>query len=160
GVARITSGTAKVTLTDDANGYVIADAVQFVPVADIVVDNGQVDYAETGPWTTGGMAGAGFNGDYRYASSGAGTSVATWTAGNLPSGMYRVEVTWVAGGSRATNAPFAILDGATVRRTARVDQQADPSDDHAHGVGWRSLGVVRINSGSGTVRLANDANGI
>ena len=66
---------------------------------------------------------------------------------------------WTTHSNRATNAPFAILDGATTcAQPASVNQQVAPADFSDAGVSWDSLGgSVRITSGTLVGGAPNDA---
>jgi hypothetical protein len=157
----ITSGTVKVVLSDNANGYVIADAM-YVKVAtgQVVVDNGQYGYAETGTgWTSFNDPNA-FNGNERYAAPGVGANTATWSVPDLAAGTYNVQVDWTAYANRATNATYQVFDGATLLGTVTVNQQVAPTGGSTvNGVTFQSLGHFAINSGTLRVVLTDNANG-
>jgi uncharacterized repeat protein (TIGR03803 family) len=157
----ITSGTVKVVLSDNANGYVIADAM-YVKVAtgQVVVDNGQYGYAETGTgWTSFNDPNA-FNGNERYVAPGTGANTATWSVPDLAAGTYNVQVDWTAYANRATNATYQIFDGATLLGTVTVNQQLTPTGGSTvNGVTFQSLGQFTISSGTLRVVLTDNANG-
>jgi uncharacterized repeat protein (TIGR03803 family) len=157
----ITSGTVKVVLSDNANGYVIADAM-YVKVAtgQVVVDNGQYGYAETGTgWTSFNDPNA-FNGNERYAAPGTGANTATWSVPDLAAGTYNVQADWTAYANRATNATYQIFDGATLLGTVTVNQQLTPTGGSTvNGVTFQSLGQFTISSGTLRVVLTDNANG-
>ncbi len=155
-------GRVVVALSDQAGGPVVADAVQLIelsPAAQIV-DNADPAYSEAGSgWATGTLAGA-YGDDYRYRPAGSGSRTADWRFdGLLPGRAYQVFVTWVPYAGRASNAPYSVLDGATVLATERVDQRVAPDDVTAAGVAWESLGVYVPDGRSLTVRLSDDADG-
>ena len=92
--------------------------------------------------------------------AGNGIDVATWTFSNLLPGYYGVAATWTANSNRATNAPFAILDGTTTRSTTLVNQQVAPADFTDVNVHWDTLGgSVLVTSGTLVVQLNDAANG-
>jgi subtilase family serine protease len=157
----ITSGTVKVVLSDNANGYVIADAM-YVKVAtgQVVVDNGQYGYAETGAgWTSFNDPNA-FNGNERYAAPGMGANTASWSVPDLAAGTYNVQVDWTAYANRATNATYQVFDGATLLGTVTVNQQVAPTGGSTvNGVTFQSLGHFTISSGTLRVVLTDNANG-
>lgn len=162
GLYPIAGGTLTVRLTDEANEYVIADAIRVERVGDLpqmwqapsVLDNGEPGFASSGVWPS---ATGGFDGSYQYNSAGSGGDWATWTFTGLPSGLYRVASAWVPFVNRATDAPFTILDGSTAFETVKIDQEQSPADFSADGVAWEILGgLYPISSGTLTVRL-NDA---
>ncbi|HSN74076.1 MAG TPA: hypothetical protein VL334_03165, partial [Anaerolineae bacterium] len=92
-----------VRLTDDANGYVIADAVRFQGSSGVrIIDNGAPGYSQSGfiPY------GAGYQGDEDYTAGDNTGDAATWLFDNLAPDSYRVSVTYVAQSNRATNSPY------------------------------------------------------
>ncbi len=107
----VDSGTLTVRLTDDANSYVIADAI-YVTTAELplAIDDGDSGYTDSA-WTPG--LGAGYEDDYHWMSSGVGSEQAEWTVLGLEPGTYEVYATWVEGYNRATDAPYEVLDGTT-----------------------------------------------
>ena len=158
----IANGSLTVTLTDHADGYVIADAIRALKrdqaPAQSICDDTDADYQETGPnWGNGSLGG--YDGGYRYHQKGTGADKARWTIAGLQPGCCEVFVTWKKHVNRAKDAPFTIFDGATPLGTVLVNQQEDPVDDQAAGVGWRSLGSFTINTGTLAIELSNDADG-
>ena len=92
--------------------YAINGATIFAVGAALpTVDNGDTSYHQTSGWRQGGLAG-GFQGDYRYADPGTGDRSARWDFSGLPGGLYQVLTTYVPSSNRASNAPYAILDGS------------------------------------------------
>jgi hypothetical protein len=167
GVFRTTTGTLRVVLGNNANGFVIADAARVAPTTapPTVVDNDDPTFSDAGPWTTvagrGGAAG-GVNNDYLYAPSLVSTNVsatATWTNAGLAPGAYDVQVTWTPDPNRASNAPYQIFDGNTLLATVQVNQQQAPSGPTVGGVPYQSLGTYSITTGTLRVVLSNNANG-
>jgi hypothetical protein len=156
----ITSGTVRVVLADNTDGYVVADAVRLVPIPTLVVsgptllDNGQPGYGESGSaWTD---YAAGYNGGLRFHAPGGGADTATWQATGLPAGYYTVQVTWNASSNHASNAPYAIYDGNTLLRTVIVNQQSAPSGTTLGGVVFQNLVSVHITSGTLRVVLSDN----
>jgi hypothetical protein len=145
-----------VRLTDDANSYVIADAV-YVTAAELplALDDGGSGYTDSG-WTLG--LGAGYRGDYRWMSSGDGSQQAEWTLLGLEAGAYEVYATWLEGYNRATDAPYEIVDGDVSEGTVRVNQRPAPNDLDWDGQSWESLGTFTVDNATLRVRLTNDAN--
>src|SRR6202022_1628134 len=93
----VTSGTLTVMLSNNANGYVLADAIRVAvatppppPTLPSIIDDGTAGYMQTGPnwqsWTQNG-----YGGELRYAPAGAGESAATWQLQGLTSGSYIVQ---------------------------------------------------------------------
>ncbi|MCA9074874.1 MAG: FG-GAP repeat protein [Planctomycetaceae bacterium] len=163
---RITGNTLKVELSNDANGYVMADAVRIerigeLPPPPVIVDDGDPGFAiESGSWGTGN---AGANGDNRNASIFGGTKVARWSFDNLTPGVYRVSTTWLPSAARATDAPFTLFDGFTPITTVDVNQQLAPSgspDLNDLGVPWQDLaGNFQVTGDKLFVKLTNIADG-
>ena len=128
--------------------------------AGMTIDDGSTGYAETGGgWSTGSVAG-GFQGDYRFHYSGAGSSTASWTATGLSPGSYKVQATWTAGANRASNAPFTIFDGSTALGTVAINQRFAPNDELANNQRWEDLGTFAVSSGTLKVRLSDAASGV
>src|SRR5262249_44721148 len=150
GVFLITSGTIRVVLANDANNFVIADAVRVVP-ATPVLDNRGANYSQAGTWTNSTVyAGyvAGYGGDYSWSAAGAAPSTAPGRAAGLVPGGSAVGAPWVPDSNRATNAPYRIYDGTTLIAPVRVDQTKAPSGVTAGGVVFQSLGIYSFTSGT------------
>jgi len=77
-IVTITGSTLVVELSNDANGYVIADAIR-------------VEETTTPPLPSGVIID---DGDIHYRQQGDGSAVATWTFIGLLPGTYRVSATW------------------------------------------------------------------
>jgi hypothetical protein len=166
------SGTSLIVqLTDDADEYVLADAVRIerlsggpaagpaagpAPAAIQIIDDAAAGFTSTGftPYT-----GQGRDNDVHYSAAGSGGDTATWTFTVSP-GVYQVSATWSTHGNRATNAPYSISDGATLLATAAVNQQLAPNDLTDQGSSWEHLGgTYTITGATLTVRLTDAANG-
>jgi uncharacterized repeat protein (TIGR03803 family) len=156
----IASGTVKVVVSDNADGYVIADAMLAQQAAfPAVVDNSQFGYTDAGVWASFSDPAA-YLGNERYAAAGTGSSTATWQASGLAAGVYDVQVDWTPFANRATNATYKIYDGATLLGTTTLDQTKAPTGGALVGTEqFQSLGRFAINSGSLVVVLSNSANG-
>ncbi len=128
------------------------------PPLQYILDDGDPGYVRNGAW--GNVTNlTGYQSDYDYHAAGNGSATATWTVANLAPGPYEVFARWVPFSNRATNAPFAILDGATSRGTVLVNQRLAPTGDLENGITWQSLGTFQIATGVLSVRLSNNANG-
>ena len=127
------------------------------PSAVRVLDDGEPGFSTSGAWTP--FAGQGFRSDVTYAAAGSGGFTANWAFAGLAPGRYRVSATWSPFSNRATNAPYTILDGATVLTTVAVNQQAAPTGFGDQGATWQDLATVTIAGPNLTVRLSNAANG-
>jgi hypothetical protein len=163
GTFQITSGTLRVVVSDNVNGYVVADAVRIVRIpaltvsGPVLVDNSQPGYSESGsPWVDYAV---GYNGGLRYHAPGGGADTANWLVTGLPAGSYTVEVTWNASSNHASNAPYAIYDGNTLLTTVLVNQQLAPSGTTVGGVVFQTLATVQVNSGTLRVVLSDNVDG-
>jgi hypothetical protein len=149
-----------VTLSDAANGYVIADAVRVEPfvVPPIqIVDNGNVGFSKVGNWPY--SAGQGYGGDVHYSALGNGSDVARWTF-NVTPGRYRVSASWFAHANRASNAPYTVFNGSTALGTVRVSQKVAANDFSDAGTSWENLGgPYDITGNTLVVELSDAANG-
>ena len=174
GVFEISSEQLIVQLTNDANGFVMADAIRIevVDPDDLpeppppppppppeelqIIDNVDAGFSTPqGSWGTGLL---GYQGDSRFAAGGGAVARAQWTFVVQP-GTYQVAATWPAASNRATNAPYSVRDGAQTLDTVRVNQQQSPADFQDQGAGWHVLGVFEISSEQLVVQLTNEANG-
>ena len=147
-----------VTVSDNASGWVVADAVKFEPcviVVDGIIDNADCNFNVVGTWGTApppaltGIYGA----DLRYhAVGGTGAETATWAAELVDGpGTYEVSVWYIAAGALASDAPFTVnhVGGST---TVSVNQQVNGSQ-------WVSLGSFDFDgSASEGVTLSDNAN--
>jgi len=156
GTFNMTGGTLNVQLSDDANDFVIADAIRIRRVGDYsVIDNGDAGFSTTAGWTP--YSGEGFENDIHYSLKGNGSQVATWDFTVAP-GDYQVAATWLQGSNRATDSPFTVFDAASAVQTVAVNQEAAPADFNDQGVGWKNLGTFTITSNTLAVKLGDNAN--
>jgi hypothetical protein len=155
-----------VQVTDNGNPALSDTATFLVTVDDSLPnlnpvatkDAGESLYRERGLWQTGT---GGFQGSHRFQSAGTGSRTASWTIRVAP-GLYEVFASWVAGANRATNAPYKVFDGATLRTVTPMlrNQQLAPDDGLFGGTTWESLGTFTISSGTVRVELSDNANGV
>lgn len=164
----ITANSLTVRLTDDANEFVVADAIRIERLGDLptggsfrIVDNGDPAFGVTPGWTYLDTAEfgsfQGVQGDIHFVNPGTGSEVATWTFTGVAAGQYQISTTWFPDPNRATNAPYILRDGSTALGTVRVNQELTPNDFRDAGEGWKILGTFTISSGTLTVQLTNDA---
>ncbi|MCA9108490.1 MAG: FG-GAP repeat protein [Planctomycetaceae bacterium] len=168
-VVRVTGDTLVVELSNDANGYVIADAIRLeatdlpaappLPISEIV-DDGDPDFATTGNWVQPAVP-RGHEDDLRHSYKGTGADTATWTFTDLTPGDYQVSATWFAHFNRATDAPFTLFDGigGPEIETVLVNQQFTPDDFTDAGSDWETLTTVSITGSELVVQLTDAANG-
>ena len=154
--------TAAISIVnDDANespyNFTIQGTGTAAPAFEQIIDDGTTGYSQTGTWNITNDA-TGYQHNARYAAAGNGSATATWTFSSLASGDYQILARWVPFSNRATNAPYTIVDGITTRGTVTANQQLDPNDETASGVGWKNLGTFTVASGTLKVTLTNNAN--
>ena len=157
GTYNITGDTLVVRLTNDADEYVIADAVRVERLLTNPVqirDNGDAGFSATGGFVS--LAGQGHQNDVHFAAAGTGDEVASWTFTVTP-GTYRISATWTSDPNRATNAIFTILNGSTVLANVSVNQELTPDDFSEAGTFWEDLGdgVYVITGNTLTVALSD-----
>ncbi|WP_329246906.1 exo-alpha-sialidase [Streptomyces sp. NBC_01478] len=145
-------GDGTVTLSDNADGTVVADAVR-LSYRGAVTDNGSSGFSTvSGTWNAG-TAVTGYQGaNYLTHAAGTGTSAVRWQTDVPTTGTYDVSVWYTDNANRADNAPYTVTDadGSTL---VRVNQQVD-------GGRWISLGKYAFTAGSkAVVQLSDDANG-
>lgn len=161
GPYRLGGGTLIVSLSDQANGKVAADAVRLERVGypGQILDNSGARFQ--GLWSLG--INEGFQGSTYVSPAGTGENVATWLFSGLTPGQYRVSVTWSPGADRATNAPYALFDGNRALATVSVNQQLAPASFSDAGATWEDLGglgnLYTLTDTTLFVNLANAANG-
>jgi len=143
-------GSSSVALSDDADEYVIADAIRFKPgVADNpypIIDTSHIRFSGT-DWH--GSATSGYNSDIAWHAAGTGTNTVTWTTDIPEAGTYNVYAWWTPYSNRATNAPYTInYEGGS--ETVRVCQELG-------GDQWVYLGNYPFGVGAYSVVLSDDA---
>jgi hypothetical protein len=157
GTFTMTGNQLAVQMTNNANGFVIADAIRIERTAPArqIVDDGNPGFVATGAWARANNAG--HQGDESFSAPGDGTSIARWNAALL-AGVYRVSVTWSAHPNRASNAAFVINDGATDLETVLVNQRLAPTTFGDQGSDWYDLGTFTI-SAQLLVQVSNNTDG-
>lgn len=155
GTFSFAAGTAgNVKITDNFSGgtsYVaIADAIKLspsAPVADVIVDNSNADFAASANWSTGTSSTDKYGTDYRFHSVASGVSdPATWNFTASAAGNYELYAWWAQGTNRTTAAPYVVYysGGST---TVNRNQQSG-------GGAWQTLGTYNLNSGANKVVLS------
>ncbi|MFA5119243.1 MAG: hypothetical protein WC695_10460, partial [Candidatus Omnitrophota bacterium] len=150
------AGTAQVSLSDNANGLVIADAVKLVYInsqTDVVVDNTDSNTSRVGSWTVSTNTAGYYGTNYEYRTAGTGVNKFTWSPVVSASGTYEVFARWTAFSNRATNAKYTVTNNSG-SSTVEVNQQLN------NGV-WVSLGKHSFTAaGTAQVSLSDNANGL
>lgn len=145
-------GDGTVTLSDNADGTVVADAVR-LSYRGAVTDNGSSGFGTvSGTWNAGTTV-TGYQGaNYLTHAAGTGSSSVRWQTDVPTTGTYDVSVWYTDNANRADNAPYTVTDtnGSTL---VRVNQQEN-------GGRWISLGKYAFTAGSkAVVQLSDDADG-
>ncbi len=152
-------GTEYVSLSDDADSWVAADAVRFyfrAPGAgedpdDSIVDNADTGFSAVGTWKEDTKLSGFEPPDYRWHAAGDGSSVVTWDVELTDgTGYYEVFVKYAISDKLATNAPYTInhADGSD---TVPVDQSIN-------GGKWVSIGTYNFaDDGTEYTSLSDDA---
>lgn len=130
-----------------------------MPVAEMIIDDGDAGYSQSGGGWTNVTNTLAYGLDYDYHAGASGSAAATWTFTGLTSGSYQVFTRWAPFVNRATNAQYTILDRVTPLGTVAVNQQLAPAGEVSNGVTWQSLGTFQISSHTLAVRLTDNANG-
>ncbi|MEU1345208.1 exo-alpha-sialidase [Streptomyces sp. NPDC005827] len=127
--------------------------------AEVVVDNDRLGFEIVGgSWPTATADPGYWSGNYRTAPAGSGQRKVRWRPVVPQDGVYEIQVSYPPAASRASNAPYTVVqpDATT---TVRVDQRAAGAADPRGGT-WVSLGEFGLPAGLGTsVELTNDADG-
>ena len=149
-----------VVLSDDANEYVVADAIKWElgeppppPPFDGIVDTPDAEFVCD--WTcviTPGAYPDDGTGTMCYVPAGDGSCTATWTPPLGEAGNYNVYAWWRSHPNRASNVKYTIYyDGGS--ETVEISQKVN-------GRKWNLLGTYDFVAGtSGYVVLSDDANG-
>ncbi len=132
------------------------------PPVDAMIDNLDADFSliDIGyvDWQLRNH-GAALDGQQHKNNGGKIGDSAVWTFDNLPTGDYKVFVTYGSQGSNANNAPYSVFDNTTPLGTILINQKTAPAGNTAFGVSWDELGIFEIESGTLVVKLADYANG-
>jgi hypothetical protein len=159
GTFNLVTGTAgNVKVTDGISGsslVAMADAIRFTKtqsqsVSDIVIDNGGASFV--GTWSTASTSTDKFGSDYRYHTSGTGSSTATYTPNIATAGSYRVYAWYPEGSNRTTSAPYVIRHSG-VSTSVTLDQTIN-------GGTWNLLGTWNFAAGTaGYARVTDNFSG-
>ncbi|WLQ11864.1 hypothetical protein O5O45_19225 [Hahella aquimaris] len=152
------NSAAAITLSDNANGYVIADAIKLEWVgstvtpdpAPLTVDNSDAAATQTGGWSVSSYSPARYGDNYHYAPSGTGSKVFTWNLAIERAGNYRVYAYWNDGSSRASNVKYDIQTQSGTQ-SVQVNQQQG-------GGSWSQIGVFPLDANA-KVSVSDNANG-
>lgn len=140
----------RVTATDaDSNTGEAFISLTVREPGSLIIDNTEATFVDTWPASTGGTGKYGV--DYQYhAGSGTGANTATWSFTIDTAGNYEVYAWWVAGSSRASDAPYTInYEGGS--DTVRISQRIK-------GGQWNYLGTYAFGVGTYSVVLSDDVN--
>ncbi len=138
---RITGNTLSVTLTDRANGAVVADSVRIARVGfpGRILGPGEEGFTLSGTKLAVPVL-QGQGPAVVRQNSAAGQAI--WTFTGLVPGQYRISTTWNSNPKGATSAAYTVLDGAKALTTVQVNQRLTPADLTDAGRGWKDLGSL------------------
>jgi hypothetical protein len=146
------SGIEGVTLSNDADSWVVADAIKFA-LPDGIVDNLDAGFSMKGTWKIydGAHYVFGYGKDFRFHIAGDGTATASWAAELIDGpNIYEVFIWYPVMPDLATNAEY-IINHANRSETILVDQSVN-------GGGWVSLGRFEFaDDGTEVVTLTDNA---
>ena len=151
--------TLVVSLSGNANEYLIADAVRLEPLGaggtvTTINDNSGSFSAPGWTYVSGAPYAAYYSSDVTFILGDPGNAPATWTSTTLHPGTWRVYVTWTPDPNRATNAAYSVLDGnGTVLATSTINQESTPPTNIG-GTLWQSLGDLAVESFSNPYTVA------
>ena len=155
-------GSLTVKLSNQANGYVVADAIRLERVDNHVhvSDNFATGFSTVGNWKVLSHTSGWLGSNVHYSFPGNGESVGTWTFPGLPAGLYSVSAAWTPYNFSAKNAPFTIHINGMAAGTYAVNQTVAPNDVQDLGINWEYLGGMHAVHASDvlTVSLSNAAN--
>ena len=142
------SGTLNVSLSDNADGVVVANAVTIVQTqapstAPSMVDNSDAAFSESGSGWQGYSDSSSVNGGFRYCTAGTGENTATWTFASVnPDGPVSGLCDLVGCRKPRNECPVHDLGWRQPAATVDMNQQFAPGDTTIDGQSWASLGVV------------------
>ena len=121
--------------------------------ADIIIDDGDTGYSETGPpgfWNTA-VNSCGFNGDYRYETDVGSTQFAEWVPTLPAAGAYRVYVHYCVHSARPDAVVYRIVNAngtaaTTVDQTKNANGATVPDFTAS---GWKYIGTFNFTPSSG-----------
>ncbi len=156
-LVEVTGSTLTVELSDDADEYVLADAVRIEPLNTRVYPVGDLvapilddaAYTPESGFSSNGSSstGSGFFGDHHTLDD--PSESATWDFKEfttLPDGPYVVSATWTAAAGLSDDARFQIdVDGSHTE--VSVNQQLAPNDFAEGGGLWEQLAKIQIADG-------------
>ncbi|MER5529363.1 exo-alpha-sialidase [Streptomyces sp. NPDC002677] len=126
--------------------------------AEVVVDNDRLGFeVVSGSWPTATADPGFWSGNYRTAPAGSGTRKVRWRPAVPQDGAYEIQASFPPAATRASNAPYTVVQADGTTTTVRIDQRTAGAPDPRGGT-WVSLGEYRLAAGLGTsVELTNDA---
>ena len=156
GKYEIEAGSLEIRLTNEASGYVIADAVKLKLIEkafeELTIDNNDSQFSTVGVWESSSHSSGYYDSNYQYAPSGDGSMQASWDFDVPSAGKYEFFAQWTSHSNRALNAPYFIYNNGELITRVEVDQTVEGGE-------LNSLGVYELEEGSLKIRLTNDASG-
>ncbi len=123
----------------------------------VIVDNLDPGFNKNAGWSN--IGGAGYSGTIELSNHPFnGDQSASWSF-NVAPGTYRVAATWHGGHpAHGSNVPIEVRDGSDVLSATTLNQQLSPTDFFDAGVGWKHVGVFRVDTAL-TIDMTDAANG-
>jgi beta-glucanase (GH16 family) len=143
---------AKATIrTTSTSGYVVADAVKFVPGAGdssaIIVDNASTTVSYSGTWSSSTSTSGYYSTNYLHdGNTDKGNKTFSFKPTLTTSGDYLVYAWWTEGSNRATNVPIDIITSDGTTKTVAVNQQSD-------GGRWVLLGGFPLSTSNAEIKI-------
>jgi hypothetical protein len=121
-------GQLEVILTDEALGYVVADAVKLECVqttpdsVSVIIDNSDSAFSTVGTWDHSSSIPGYYDVDYQYRAPGNGNKAVNWTFEINSNGVYEISARWTSYENRAPDAKYSIFNNGVHLGDEFVDQ--------------------------------------
>lgn len=123
-----------------------------------IIDDGDAGFVKGARWNPGPNTGLPYyQGDHHYLYGPVIGGAAQWIFTVSP-GTYRVSVTYLADGNRATNATYKVLTNSAELATAVVNQEIAPNDRVHESTAWKDIATVTVSGTNLTVQLDGRGN--
>jgi len=145
------AGSSGVSTQDilDAGGVIVDDSDVGTVNGDIIVDNYDDEYSESGGWSNSSASNE-YNGQSRYTSSSG--NYATWRPNVSETGIYKVYIWYCYWNTRDTNAKYVVKHQGVLWST-RINQKVNAGQ-------WVELGDFEFDAGdpgNNFIRVKRDA---
>ena len=126
----------------------------------MIVDDLDAGFSTVGAWSVSDKAVGFYGSGYAYTRAGNGSSTATFTFEIPADGEYEIAAQWPAHNSRASDAPFTLVNNGVVVDTIRVNQQINGGRFNLlTGPTSSGAGIYMLNAGVLEVILSDDTDG-